>query len=807
MWSDFRYAARTLMKSPVFALTAIAALALGIGANTAIFSVFNGLMLHPVGVSGPDRVVVVQVKYDKLNLKSIPLSVPDFADVRSGSAVFSSAAAETDADYSYTGGDWPQRLQGAKVTWQWFDVFGARPYLGRVFHPEEDQPKANQEVVLAYSTWKSLFGGDGTIVGKSIQLNQQSYRVVGVMGQEFRWPTQADLWVPLGLPAAEYSEGNRYNEYYFVAARTKPGVAFAQADALVKLMARRLIEEHDPQHGYARDSGWGMFLVPLTEFVFGDVKTPLLVLLGAVAFVLLIACSNIAGLMLVRSSARSREIAVRAALGAGRWRLIRQTLAESLTLAAAGTLAGLAVAYGGVRLLLKLAPENLPTGIAIRLDVYVLLFTAGVGILAGVLFGLVPAWQVSSIDRYESLKEGGRTGTSGRRRQRVRSSLVMGELALALVLLVGAGLLLKSLSRTQLVDTGFRPRGVMTAALSLPETQYKEEDKQTAFYRTVLERLNALPGVQAAGAALVPPFTGFSPSASFDIEGRPQGPADPGPHGNIRLVTPGYFTALGIPLRQGRYFTDQDRKGTEPVALIDENLARQYWPNQDPVGRRIRNGKRSVWATIVGVVGHIKHSALVGDSDKGVYYYPMYQQPQPQAFLVVRTEGDPASLSSAIRDAVRSVDAGQPVYSLTSMDQRIANSLGPRRFAVQLLGLFAGIAVLMAAMGLYGVISYTVAQRTQEIGIRMTLGAQQGQVLSLVVGHALRLAAGGVVAGAVAAFVLARLLASQLFEVSAFDPATFGTMALGLLVVAFAASYGPARRATRVDPMEALRHE
>ncbi|HMC67095.1 MAG TPA: ABC transporter permease, partial [Gemmataceae bacterium] len=818
MWSDIRYAARILVKSPLFALTAIAALALGIGANTAIFSVFNGLMLHPAGVSEPDRVVVGRVKYDKLNLKSIPVSAPDFADmradiradtradIRGGGHVFSAAAAMVEADYNYTGGDWPERLQGAQITWQWFNVFGARPQLGRVFRPEEDQPKANQEVVLAYSAWKRVFGGDATIVDKTIQLNQQSYRVVGVMGPEFRWPSQADLWTPLGLPPDEYSEQNRYNEGLFVAARMKPGVPFAEADAFVKLAARRLIEEHDPEHGYARDSGWGMFLVPLTEFVFGDVKTPVLILLGAVTFVLLIACANIAGLMLVRSSARSREIAVRAALGAGRWRLIRQTLAESLVLAAAGTLAGLAVAYGGVRLLLDLAPESLATGVAISLDRYVLLFTAGIGVLAGVLFGLAPAWQVASIDRYESLKEGGRAGTAGRRRQRVRSLLVAGELALALVLLVGAGLFLKSLSRIEQVDTGFEPRGVMTAALALPETQYGDEDKRATFYRTVLERLSAVPGVRAAGAGAPVPFSGGTASASFGIEGRPEGPGDPGPHGNVRFVTPGYFTALGIPLREGRYFTDQDRKGTEPVVMIDENLARQYWPNQDPVGRRMRRGTRAPWAAIVGVVGHVKHSELVGDSDKGVYYYPIFQQPVSQTFFVVKTSGDPLGLSNAIREAVRSVDRSQPVHDLVSMEQRISSSLGPRRFAVQLLGLFAAIALLMAALGLYGVIAYTVTQRTQEIGIRMALGAQRQQVMGLVLGQALRLSAAGVLAGLVVASVLARLVSSQLFEVSAFDPVTFAIMALGLMAVALLASYGPARRATRVDPMVALRY-
>jgi predicted permease len=498
---------------------------------------------------------------------------------------------------------------------------------------------------------------------------------------------------------------------------------------------------------------------------------------------------------------------VRAALGAGRWRLIRQTLAESMVLAGAGTLLGLAVAHAGIRLLLALAPEDVVNGVKIGLDRYVLLFTAGVGLAAGILFGLAPAWQVSSIDRYESLKEGGRTGTAGRARQRLRSLLVAGELALALVLLVGAGLFLKSLSRMQEVDTGLEPRGVMTAALALPETEYKEPDKQTAFYRATLEALSAIPGVRAAGAGTPLPFSGGSASASFGIEGRPEGPGDPGPHGNVRFVSPGYFAALGIPLREGRYFTEQDRQGTDPVVVIDENLARQYWPNHDPVGTRLRRGRQAPWATIVGVVAHVKHSALVGDSDKGVYYYPILQKPVEQTHLVVKATRDPLSLASAIREAVRAADPNQPVHDLASMEQRIANSLGPRRFAVRLLSFFAAIAVLMAALGLYGVISYTVAQRTQEIGIRMALGAQRSQVMGLVIGQALRLGLVGVVAGLAAASILAQLLSSQLFAVSAFDPMTLGITALALLIVALAASYGPARRATRVDPMVALRYE
>ena len=807
MWSDVRYAARTLVKSPIFTLTAIAALALGIGANTAVFSVFNALTLHPPGVSQPDRVVVARVKYEKLNLASIELSAPDFADVRDGKEVFASAAAMQPGDYNYTGGDWPQRLRGAQVTVDWFNVLGARPQLGRVFHSEEDQPNANNEVILAYSAWKRLFGGDPAITDKTVQLNQKSYRVVGVMGPDFEWPAQVDVWTPMGMAAGEFAQGNRYNENLFVIARMKNGISFNQADSYIKLAARRIIDDQGRAGSYARSSRWGMFAIPLTDFTFGDVRTPVLILLGAVTFVLLIACSNVAGLMLVRSSGRAREIAIRAALGADRWRLIRQTMAEALVLISGGVLVGLVLAYTGVQLLVQFAPEGVAPGVAINLDRYVLLFTLAVGVLAGILFGIAPAWQVSSIHRYEALKEGNRTGGSGRHSGFVRSVLVAGELALALVLLVCAGLFIKTLSRMQQVNTGFEPRGVITATLALPQTQYKEEAQQAAFYRSVLERLSSTAGVQVAGAGLPLPFTGSNWGASFGIEGVPTQPGDPGPHGSIRFVTPGYFTALGIPLREGRLFTDQDRIGTEPVVVIDENLARQYWPGQDPVGRRIRRGMSAPWARIVGIVGHVKHNALVGDIDKGVYYFPLLQQPAPQTFFVVKTNGDAAALADAIREAVHSVDAGQPVNDLITMEELISRSLGPRRFGVRLLGFFAAMAVLMAALGLYGVISYTVTQRTQELGIRMALGAERRQVLAMVIGHAARLGGIGIAVGLVFAAIFTYLLRSLFFQVSAFDPAIFTVVAMGLMLVVLAASLAPALRATRVDPVIALRYE
>ena len=805
MWTDIKIAIRTLAKSPTFAITTILALALGIGANTAIFSVINGLLLHPAGLPDADRLLAVRAKYEKLNMTSISISATDFADVRESEKVFSSAAMLDQMDFNYVAQDLPERLPGARVTWKWFEVFGVKPLLGRAFLPEEDQPGANHVAVLSYGAWKRWFGGDEAIVGKTIQLNQLPYKVVGVMGPEFNWPAQVQVWVPIGLPPADYGPDNRFNENYFSVARIRPGVTREQAQAFVKVLSGQIIQR-DPQGKFAVSSGWGMFAIPLTEFAFGDLKTPLFVMIGAVGFVLLIACSNIAGLLLARASGRSRELAVRAALGASRWRLIRQTLAESLVLAGAGTLVGMGVAQAGIRILLQLAPPAVATGLLIKTDTYVLLFTILVGALAGILSGVAPAWQVSGSQDYELLKEGGRSGTAGRGRRRVRSALVAGQVALALVLLAGTGLFLKSLAHMEKLSPGFDPAGVMTGAVSLPENQYPEP-KQVAFYREVTERLANLPGVSSAAAAIPLPFSGDNFSSSFNIEGRPQGPGDPGPHSDLRAVTPGYFSALKIPLVAGRVFTEQDREGTQPVVIIDENLARVYWPDQNPVGKRLRRGSNAPWVEIVGVLKHVHQSSLAGDTGKGVCYYPLYQVPISRAFLVVRTATDPAALAGPMREAVRTSAPGQPIYDLAPMEERLAGSLGPQRFGVTVLGFFAGVALLMAALGLYGVISYSVTQRTQEIGIRIALGAQQNRVLGLVITQGMKLVGVGIFVGLIAAMILARWLSSELFQVSPFDPVTFSLTALVLAAVAFFASYVPARRAARIDPITALRYE
>jgi predicted permease len=803
MLSDFRIALRTLKRSPGFASVAIAALALGIGANTGIFSIVNALLLHPAGIAEPERVVAVRVRYYKLNLMSIGPSAPDLADVRDSRALFEHAAFWSDADFNYAGQDRPQRLQGAAVSAEYFDVFGARPRLGRLFRPEEDQPNANRVVVLSYAAWMRVFGGDPALVGKTVELNQTPYRVIGIMNPEFRWPRAVDLWAPLGLAPKDYTEGNRFNENYTGVARLRPNVSLARANAGFQMMSDRVRNNGTQGGKYAQDSQWGMFAVPFTDFAVGDTKTPTLVLLAAVGLVLLIVCTNIAGLMLARTAARTREIAVRTALGATRWQIMRQTAGESVILAAAGSLLGIATAKAGVRALLMLAPERAVEGVSVPLDVHVLGFALLVTLVSAVLFSIAPAWQGTRISCSDALKEGGRSGTCARRRN-LRSVLVVSEMALAVVLLVGAGLFLRALARLERVSAGFRPEGVLTAKLTLPEEQYNSPEKQAAFIDGVTKRLAQSPGAIEAAAVIPLPFSGGEASASFSIVGRATRPGDPGPHGNFAGITPDYFAVMGIPLLRGRTFTDQDRLGTEPVTVIDTNLARQYWPNEDPIGQKIK------WDTtrrIVGIVNHVRRSSLSGDESKGMYYVPLKQSPVPFMWLAVKTSLDPAAMSGALQAAVHDTDPAQPVHDIKTLTDLVSASLAPRRFVADILSFFAVVALALAALGLYGLISYSVAQQTPEIGIRMALGAEPRSVLMHVVGGGLRLALYGAAIGAVAVIPIVRMLGSAIDGVGGFDPwILIGTTAL-LAAAALLACYIPALRATRIDPMEALRFE
>jgi predicted permease len=811
---DLKYTFRLLAKSPGFAAIAILTLALGIGANTAIFSVVNGLLLHPAGVDRPERVVAVRAHYKALHLDSIGLSAPDFDAVRRDTKTFSSVAVQLGMDYSYMSDGVPERLIGSTVSQQWFEVFGAKPYLGRVFSPEEDQPGANTVAVLSYRVWKTVFGADPAIVGRSIELNQQSFKVIGVMSADFEWPARTDLWTPMGLDPRAFDPGQTFSEKYLAVARVQPGVTAEQGATAVGMVTQQMIDSMHSE--FPKSAGWGMFAVPFTRLVYGDVRTPLLVLLGAVGLVLLIACANVAGLLLARASARKREFAVRTALGASPVRMARQILTESLVLSAVGMLVGVALAYAAIRALLLLAEPTLGAAITVHMDGTVLAFTCIASLISALVFGAVPALQVARVDPQLNLNAGRGAGAVSRAHHYFRDSLVVGQLALSLVLLAGAGIFLHSLAKMQDVNVGFRPHGLLTASTALPAKSYDTPAKQIGFVRATLERLANTPGVTSAAAITPLPFSGGSGSGSFEIEGRAQLPGDPGPHGDVRVASPGYFETMGINLVRGRTFTAEDHDGTEPVAVIDTNLAKLYWPDADPIGKHIRSGRNDKWITVVGLVAPVRHATVVGEEgagvnaegeSKGVYYYPVYQQGAPATFFVVRSAGNATSATQALRAAIASVDPNQPIADVKTMDQRIALSMGPRRSAVALLTVFAGMALLLAAIGLFGLVRFNVTQRVQEIGIRMALGAQPKDVLRMLLVQSGRLVLLGTVLGVIATLAVTRYMAAQLYGVSPADPMSFAVTAAILCFVTLVAIYIPARRAMTVDPMVALHYE
>ena len=802
---DLRHAGRNLRRSPAFTSLAVLIMALGIGGNTAVFSLVNQIFWRPSGVSQPQRIVVVRTKYDKLNLDFELSSPPALADAHANKQIFEHAGAARQASFNYADRAAPVRLPGAEVSAGWFDVFGAQPALGRVFSVDEDQPGANHVVVLAYDAWLRLFGGDPAVVGRSIELNQQPYEIIGVMGRGFHQPRAVDIWVPLALPPRAFASQNWFNGSLSVMARLQPAVSLARAEAWLKWNAERVAAVAPANlRTLVRDWGWGVRASRFADSNAGNAKTPVLILLGAVGLVLLMACANIAGLMLARTSARAHELAVRAALGASRGRLLRQILSESFMLALAGGAAGLLLAQGSMKLLLRLAPESAVAGLEARLDLFVLLFGAFATLAAGLLFGLAPAWQSSRVDPHHALKSGGRTASGAR--QSLRSMLVVAEAALALALLVTAGLLMRSFTRLQMVNPGFEPRGVMTAAYSLPPS-YANPQKQAAFARNVLDHLQGARGVTAASVGRPIPFSNDLEGAAFRIEGRTMPAGEAMPQGERRWVTPDYLRTLGIRLERGRFFSDLDRAGAEPVLVIDEKLARQYWPAEDPIGKRIQPMSGEGWFRIVGIVAHVMQSDLAGDTGRGVYYASLYQRPMPMGSILVKTSGDLSAAATAIRDAVRAADPSLPLYNLKTMETLLADSLAPRRFAMRLMGFFAAAALFLAALGLYGVLACAVTERTREIGIRIALGAGRGAVMSLVVGQGLRLAGIGVAIGIAAAMLLARLIESQLFEVRSFDPLTIAATVCVLMAATLLASWLPARRAMRADPAIALRYE
>ena len=807
---DVKYSLRRLQQSPAFTTVVILTLALGIGANTAIFSVVNAVLLRPMAYREPDRLVSIKHFYNskQLNFLEAPVSNIGFRDYRDKTKSFEAVSVETGWQPNLTGTGDPERVTGARVSGDYFRTLGVAPRLGRVFGRDEDEQGKNQVIVISDGLWRRLFGADPHVVGKTVELNGRPFTILGVMPPEFLsfFNSNADLWTPLALPASAYDPQNYTNEYLQLTARLKPGVSLAQAQSEMRDFAEQLKRLYPNSLG--RD--WSLRVKSLNELATGSIRPALLVLLGAVGFVLLIACANVANLLLARAAVRIKEVAIRSALGADRMSLVRQLLTESVMLSLIGGGVGLGIAYVSVHSLRAGIP-NLPRAEDIGLDANVLVFTLVVALVTGVLFGLAPALQTSRANLQETLKEGGRTGAADFSGRTVRRVLVVGEVALALTLLVGAGLLIKSVARLQSINPGFDPDRLVTFNVALPQLRYPNDTVRVQFYDAMLARLADVPGAKAVALTSELPFTpgGWS-TGSFDIEGYTPGPNQPGPWGDIRLASADFFQTLGVPLRQGRAFTAGDRFGGQAVAIIDDQFVKKYFSGQNPIGKRITfgapPGKQPDYITIVGVVGHAMQEAL--DAEPRIQLYlPYMQGPNSGMQVAVRTAGDPLALVGALRSAVRSVDKDMPISGVRTMDDMIGNSLGERRLSVVLLGAFSGIALLLASIGIYGVMSYSVAQRTRELGIRMALGAARQRVLGLVVGQGMALAGAGIAIGLVGAFGLTRLLGTQLYSVSATDPSTFVLVAAILAGIALLASLVPALRATRVDPIVALRDE
>jgi putative ABC transport system permease protein len=801
---DLRYAARLQRKNPGFTIVAVIALALGIGANTAIFSVVNTVLLRPLPYKDPERLVMVWEDASKQGYPRDTPAAANFVDWRDQNQVFEGMAAIVDTSFNLTGSGDPERLEGRSVSANMFPLLGVEPQIGRVFTAAEDQPGAQRVVLLSYALWQRRFGGDPGIVGQSLTLNGESHVVVGVMPARFQFPSSDDqAWVPIAL--TQQDAGNRDRHYLQVLARLKPGVSLAQAQSEMSTIAARLQQQYPESN-----TDLGAAVQPLHKHLVGDIKPALLVLLGAVGLVLLIACANVANLLLARAAVRQKEIAVRVALGARRWRLIRQFLTESVLLSSLGGLVGLAIAYGGLVLLKAFIPENISQAREISIDLKVLGFTFLVSVATGLIFGLAPAVQATRFNQIDTLKEGGRDAATGGGGKRLRGLLVMAEVAISLVLLIGAGLLINSFLRLRNVDPGFRADNLLTMKVVLPDAKYETMERRSVFYTDLINRVQSLAGVRSAAVTTNLPLYRQGNSISIGIEGRPAPP--PGQELIVvtRIVSPGYFDTMSIPLLQGRQLTEQDIRTTPRVVVISETMARRYWPGEDAVGKRISLGrirKPEDWFQVIGVVKDVRQFELTAEPKPQMYL--TYRQAGffDARDLVVKTDVDPASMAATVRKAVWEIDKDQPVSNIQTMEEILADSIARQRFSMLLLAIFAAVALVLAGVGIYGVMSYSVAQRAREIGIRMALGAQTGAVLKLAVGYGMKLVLAGLVIGLIAAFALTRVMSTLLFGVTATDPATFTLISLLLISVAALASYIPARRATRVNPIIALRYE
>jgi len=805
---DLRYAVRTLIKSSGFAVVAVLTLALGIGANTAIFSVIDAVLLRPLPYGEPDRLVDVNHFYPSLNNLRAGVSVPGFRDYGARKDLFEKSAVETPSALNLTGAGEPERVNVARVSGEFFTTLGVSAALGRTLRPDEAQEGHNRVLVLTNGYWKRKFGGDSTVIGRALRLNDVDFQIVGVMPASFRdfFGRQTDLWTPIVLQPADFGDDRRTNEYLSFIGRLAPGVTVDRAQAEMHTLARQLRTTYTNVYS----SDWDLQVTSLNEEAAGGLRRALLVLLGAVGFVLLIACANVANLQLARTAGRSREIAVRVALGASPRRLMRQLLTESVLVSLVGGALGLLLAAWGVPALLALTPRTLPPSGAVEMNVLVLGFALAASVVTGLLFGIVPAVQVARSNMHESLKEGGRGAVGDRASLALRRGLVVTTVALALTLLAGAGLLIRSFSRLVGVDPGFSPGHLLTFSVSLPQAKYPNDTVRIAVLERLVAAIQGVPGVVSAGGTSNIPFGGDWSTASFNVEGYQAPPNTPMPWGDMRVVTAGYLPTIRAPLKAGRQFTDADGRGGAPVCIVDEDVVRRFWPGSDPIGKRITFNDLTdtsiTWITVVGVVGHTLHAGL-DDQHRVQVYFPLPERALPFLGVVVRTAGDPMTAVGAVRAAVRGVDPDLPLAGVNTMNELIAQTTGPRRFSLLLLGGFAALAVILASIGLYGVMSYMVTQRVRELGVRLALGAGTGHVLGLVLRQGVVLVLVGVGIGLAAALALTRVMQGMLFNVGATDPLTFVVMPLLLVGVAVFASWLPARRATRVDPMTALRAE
>jgi len=806
------------VSQPAFAIVAVASLALGIGANTAIFSVTNALLLRPLPYEDADRIAILWQRSPGLGVQQDWFSTGQYLDIRTDNQVFADVAATIGASFNLTGRGVPERIDGARVSSSLFSIFGARAAAGRVFTADEDTPGKPPVVILSNGFWKRRFGSDPSVVGKSLTLNGSTFTIVGVMASDFVFNKEimpavngiqnVDLLLP--LPLNETARANRGGEDFNIFAKLEAGVTLEKAQADMHVLAARMKRDY-PQN-YPPNGGLTVSVVPLINQVVGDVRLALYVLLGAVGLVLLIACGNVANLLLSRAAVRQKEMAIRAAVGASRERIVRQLLTEAVLLSAVGGVLGLALAMVAVKVLGQFGSAKIPRLDEIGIDGRVLAFTFGISLVTGIVFGLVPAVRASRLDLNDVLREGGRggVGTSafGLGHHQLRKLLISAELALSLVLLIGAGLLIRSYQRITNANPGFDPARVLSVRVALPGFKYNNPDAIIAFYKRLEDRLAALPGVEHVGSNYLLPLSsvalGWEP---ITVDGYvPKAAGEDLIIASSGYVSPDYFRAMGIPLLKGRYFDDRDIRGAPDVAIVDDKLAERFWPGQDPLGKRMRRGDSGPWRTVVGVVADTKEYEVDGEPPITAFY-PNRQLGVGTRYLVIKTRADVAGISSAVTREVQALDADLPVFDVNTMDERLADSLARRRFSMFLLVVFAVCASLLAAIGIYGVVSFWVSQRTRELGIRAALGARQADIMQLVIRQVAVLVAVGITVGLAASFGLTRVMSSLLFGVSATDGVTYVLLAALLGIVALVATYVPARRAAGVPPIVALRHD